>query len=83
MMCIACEQDALWFAYLQRRGLITPEGLPVEPPPFVAGAREPPPAQAAGNKETTPESANKGEFSCDDPAAGATDVTFAHPSERE
>ena len=32
-MCLACEQDAMWFAYLQRKGLITPDGYLVEQPP--------------------------------------------------
>jgi len=42
-MCIACEQEAMWFAYLQRRGLITPDGRLVEEPPslFVAEPVEP------------------------------------------
>ncbi len=39
-MCVACEQDAMWFAYLRRRGLITADGLPTEPVPFLAGAFE-------------------------------------------
>jgi hypothetical protein len=72
-MCLACEQDAMWFAYLQRKGLITPEGYLVEEPPFVAGVIEPPPAQVAEKAETTDQSAseatNKSAFSCDDPTA--------------
>jgi len=32
-MCLACEQDAMWFAYLQRKGLITPDGYLIEQPP--------------------------------------------------
>jgi len=45
-MCIACEQEAMWFAYLKRRGLITPDGRLVEEPPslFVAEPIEPAPA---------------------------------------
>ena len=35
MMCIACEQDAMWFAYLERKGLITPDGYLMEQPPSV------------------------------------------------
>jgi hypothetical protein len=37
-MCLACEQDAMWFAYLRRRGLIDENGMPTEPPPFLADA---------------------------------------------
>jgi len=39
-MCLACEQDAMWFAYLRRRGLITADGQPTEPVPFLADAFE-------------------------------------------
>jgi len=74
MMCIACEQDALWFAYLQRRGLITPEGYLVEPPPFLADPIESEPAQAQPQDEKKPDNAavpaEKSEFSCDDPKVG-------------
>jgi len=35
-MCLACEQDAMWFAYLRRRGLIDENGEPLEPVPSVA-----------------------------------------------
>ena len=69
-MCLACEQDALWFAYLQRRGLITPDGFLVEQPPFLADAGEPPPTQDTETKgEHASEAAGKDKFACDDPAA--------------
>jgi hypothetical protein len=76
MMCIACEQDALWYAYLQRRGLITPEGYLVEQPPFLADPIESEPAQAEAQAqdEKKPDGATipaeKSEFSCDDPKVG-------------
>ena len=41
MMCLACEQDAMWFAYLRRKGLITPDGYLVEEPPSLFGSTEP------------------------------------------
>jgi len=72
-MCIACEQDALWFAYLQKRGLITPEGYLVEQPPFLADPIESTPAQAEEEKKpdgAAAASAEKSEFSCDDPKVG-------------
>jgi hypothetical protein len=81
-MCLACEQDSLWIAYLQRRGLITPDGYLVEPPPFLANAGEPQPAQAelpfladaaesqpvqAENKEeSVRKPADDAKFSCDE-----------------
>jgi hypothetical protein len=40
MMCIACEQDGMWLAYLRRKGLITPDGYLVEEPPSLYGPVE-------------------------------------------
>jgi hypothetical protein len=72
MMCIACEQDAMWFAYLQRKGLITPDGYLVEQPPslFAAEPIEPAPASEEVKQETPSETAKEDKFSCDDPTAG-------------
>ncbi len=70
MMCIACEQDAMWFAYLQRKGLITPDGYLAEEPPFLAGPIEPSPAQQEKKEENTRDPAQKDLFSCDDPTTG-------------
>ena len=71
MMCIACEQDALWFAYLQKRGLITPEGFLVEQPPFLADATDTPPAEQDEKKDESESlPADNSKFSCDDPTAG-------------
>ena len=50
MMCLACEQDAMWFAYLQRKGLITPDGYLVEQPPSLADPVETVPAPASAGK---------------------------------
>ncbi|HKM87792.1 MAG TPA: hypothetical protein VJX48_04240 [Xanthobacteraceae bacterium] len=71
MMCIACEQDAMWVAYLQRKGLITPDGYLVEQPPsvFAAEPLEPAPVAAEVKEETPPETPEKSKFSGDDPAA--------------
>ena len=71
MMCLACEQDAMWFAYLQRKGLITPDGYLVEQPPSLL---DPVQSDAAPAPEQSPEQnanqpADKSGFSCDDPAA--------------
>jgi hypothetical protein len=73
MMCLACEQDAMWFAYLQRKGLITPDGYLVEPPPSLTDPVETVPAPTAAAEKPEPlasEPADKpNNFSCDDPAA--------------
>ena len=69
MMCLACEQDAMWFAYLQRKGLITPDGFLVEEPPFLAGPVAPV-QQDEKKDESASEAADKNKFSCDDPSAG-------------
>jgi hypothetical protein len=72
MMCLACEQDAMWFAYLQRKGLITPDGYLVEQPPslFAAETVEPAPAPEQVKQEAPSEPAKENKFSCDDPTAG-------------
>lgn len=69
-MCIACEQDALWFAYLQKRGLITPDGYLVEQPPFLADPIKSVPAQDEKKQDSAAAPAEKSEFSCDDPKVG-------------
>ena len=70
MMCIACEQDAMWFAYLERKGLITPDGYLVEQPPslFASKALEATPAASEVKQETPAETADKSKFCGDDPA---------------
>jgi hypothetical protein len=70
MMCLACEQDALWFAYLQRRGLITPDGYLVEQPPSLLDPIEPSAAPEDKKEENAGDPAQKDLFSCDDPSAG-------------
>jgi len=72
-MCLACEQDAIWLAYLESRGLLKPDdpevvdalfsAFPVQPLP--AQERKPEPGDAAPK---TPESP-KNPFACDDPTA--------------
>jgi hypothetical protein len=69
MMCIACEQDAMWFAYLQRKGLITPDGYLVEEPPSLLGPVETRPVPEQKQDETASKPADKSSFSCDDPTA--------------
>ena len=77
-MCLACEQDAMWIAYLESQGLLKDDdpaavealfgAFPVQPLPFQAGdgdRQEPAPAESA-SKSTT---AANNPFSCDDPTA--------------
>jgi hypothetical protein len=75
-MCLACEQDAIWLAYLESQGLLKPDdseavdalfsGFPVQPLPMQAQEAEPQAdtsAKVADKKSNNP-------FSCDDPTAG-------------
>jgi hypothetical protein len=72
-MCLACEQDAMWLAYLRRKGLITPDGYLVEEPPSLFEAVDTPavaqenPAPEAANDANAAGSADKSSLSCDDP----------------
>jgi hypothetical protein len=77
MMCLACQQDAMWFAYLDSRGLLTPEEKE-EARSFFAGypARSQSPSLEdawSAPQPVEPEPAEKTTFSCDDPTASAAD----------
>ena len=65
MMCIACEQDFMWLAYLESRGLIGPDRRAAVPEPFAVADK---PQSAATGQEA--EAADQKKFSCDDPTAG-------------
>jgi hypothetical protein len=69
MMCLACEQDAMWFPYLRRKGLITPDGYLVEEPPSLFGPVETPSALEENKDDAASKPADKSSFSCDDPTA--------------
>ena len=70
MMCLACEQDVLWFAYLQRRGLITPDGYLVEQPPSLAAPIKSDTTSAEKNQDNLADPAQKDLFTCGDPSEG-------------
>ena len=76
MMCFACEQDFVWLAYLQSRGLIGPDGRIRPDATFEAIADDaafaavPDVPQATQAEEGKPEPADKPKFSCDDPTGG-------------
>jgi hypothetical protein len=75
-MCLACEQDAIWFAYLESQGLLKPDNpeavdalfsaFPVQPLPVQAEEG----AQKAEASAKVSEKKNNNPFSCDDPTAG-------------
>ena len=62
----------MWFAYLRRRGLITPDGRPVEEPPslFVAEPTRPTAAAEEMKQEARLPSTEKDDLPLDDSAAG-------------
>jgi hypothetical protein len=74
-MCLACEQDSIWFAYLESQGLLRPDdpaavdalfgAFPVQQLPMQPeqqGESETPAREPAKVTEKNP-------FSCDDPTA--------------
>jgi hypothetical protein len=84
MMCLACEQDAMWLMYLESQGLLKPDdpaevealfaAFPVQPLP-VQPERSEQSANTSGQVQTNP-------FSCDDPTAGAADLKFLQTSRK-
>ena len=77
-MCLACEQDAMWIAYLESQGLLKDDdpaavdalfgAFPVQPLPFQAGEGEP--RDAAPEEPAAKQTgAANNPFSCDDPTA--------------
>jgi hypothetical protein len=80
-MCLACEQDAIWLAYLDSQGLLKPDDPAAVDALFSAFPVQPLPVQSEWDKatpETTakadagtpaPKPAANNPFSCDDPTA--------------
>ena len=80
-MCLACEQDAIWLAYLDSQGLLKEDdpaaveqlfaAFPVQPLPVKREWDAPTPEAPADavSKSAAPEPAEKNPFSCDDPTA--------------
>ena len=76
-MCLACEQDAIWLAYLESKGLLKPDDpAAVEklfagfPGAAVAGAGRLGRADAGSARYGRAKPAAKNPFSCDDPTNG-------------
>ncbi|MFZ0425390.1 MAG: hypothetical protein WAL80_21120 [Xanthobacteraceae bacterium] len=73
---MACEQDAMWLAYLDSQGLLKPDdpaavdalfaNFPVQPLPVQAEWDAPTPEAPA---KSVPKPAAANPFSCDDPTA--------------
>jgi hypothetical protein len=73
---MACEQDAMWLAYLDSQGLLKPDdpaavdalfaNFPVQPLPAQAEWDAPTPEAPA---KSVPKPAAANPFSCDDPTA--------------
>ncbi len=77
-MCLACEQDAIWLAYLDSQGLLKPDdpaavealfsAFPVQPLPLQSEWDKPvPEATAAADANAVPAKPAVNPFSCDDP----------------
>ena len=76
-MCLACEQDAIWLAYLESQGLLQPDDpaavealfadFPVQPLPVrpQAGGKAQDRAVSTGSS-----AAGQNPFICDDPKTG-------------
>ena len=76
-MCLACEQDALWFAYLESRGLLKPDDPAAVEALFAAFPVQPLPVQGESPSQPSETAAADGAagtvdnpFSCDDPTTG-------------
>jgi hypothetical protein len=70
-MCLACEQDAIWLAYLESKGLLNPDDPAAVEALFSAFPVQPLPVQQdepAANEPAKAAAANP--FSCDDPTTG-------------
>ena len=87
-MCLACEQDAIWFAYLESQGLLKPDDPVAVDALFSAFPVQPLPVQAEegeGHEDASAKIANKdgnNPFSCDDPTAGTVDSSFLRPGRK-
>jgi hypothetical protein len=75
-MCLACEQDAIWLAYLESQGLLQPDD-PAAVDALFAGFPVPVPVRseaavkADDRASSGPSSAAKtNPFFCDDPKTG-------------
>ncbi len=78
-MCLACEQDAIWLAYLDSQGLLKEDdpaaveelfaAFPVQPLPVKREWDAPTPEAPVAPKPAAAKPAANNPFSCDDPTA--------------
>lgn len=68
-MCLACEQDDIWLAYLESRGLLQPDDPAAVDALFGAFPVQPLPRQQAADEPAAAPPAAENPFSCDDPTA--------------
>jgi hypothetical protein len=70
-MCLACEQDNIWFAYLESRGLLKPDDPASVDALFAAFPVQPVPVQPVEGEQPgePPAKSPNNPFSCDDPTA--------------
>jgi hypothetical protein len=76
-MCLACEQDAIWLAYLESQGLLKPDdpaavealfaGFPVQPLPVQS---KPAVNRQYGPASPSEPTVEQNPFFCDDPKTG-------------
>jgi hypothetical protein len=88
-MCLACEQDAIWLAYLESQGLLKPDdpeavdalfsAFPVQPLPIQGDEAE----QQVNDPAKVADQISKNPFSCDDPTASAPDLKFLRPNRKQ
>jgi hypothetical protein len=90
-MCLACEQDSIWLAYLESRGLLKADDPDAVDALFAAFPVQPLPIQGGdGEQQTDAASTNSGvadqnstsPFSCDDPTASAADLRLQQSSRK-
>jgi len=72
MMCLACEEDGIWLAYLESRGLLRPDDPAAAQALFAAFPVQPLPVQAEQSDQpaSAPAKTPGNPFTCDDPTAG-------------
>lgn len=72
-MCLACEQDSIWLAYLESRGLLRPDDPAAVDALFSSFPSQPLPVQGEVSGAQRPASntpkAEENPFSCDAPDA--------------
>ena len=68
-MCLACEQDAIWLAYLESRGLLEPDDPAAVEALFGALPVQPLPMQQERGAKAAAKILEKNQFSCDDPTS--------------